>query len=331
MIYCNHGKTADEWEGVHKMSYVIMRMKKLKTRASVASSGRHNFRERDTPNADASLTSTNLHEKAQNTNDLMHRLTMNIPSPKNRRKNAVLAVEYMITASPEWWQNATQIQRLDFERKAKQFLTEIYGDKNIIQFSIHRDEKTPHVSAIVTPMFENKLNCRHFCGGRAKLAEQQDRIAELMNDLGLERGIRGSKAKHKTIQQFYADIQKKDQDTVVKSVTAAELKPQKIDFFHKESDETVAQRINDRLRAPIKALRARSRQLDEVEYENKSLRSERRSIEPYLQIMSTLPKNMQKDLLKKLTQISKNYRQQQLDDYEMKRKQRSKDRHGFER
>lgn len=313
------------------MSYVIMRMKKLKTRASVASSGRHNFRERDTPNADANLTSTNLHEKAQNTNDLMRRLTMNIPTPKNRRKNAVLAIEYMITASPEWWQNATQIQRLDFERKAKQFLTEIYGDKNIIQFSIHRDEKTPHVSAIVTPMFENKLNARHFCGGRAKLAEQQDRIAELMSELALERGIRGSKAKHKTIQQFYAEIQKKDQETTVQAVTAAELKPQKLDFFHKETDDAVAQRINDRLRAPIKALRARSRHLDEVEYENKSLRSERREIEPYLQIMSTLPQNMQKDLLKQLTQISKNYREDQKRQSEEKRKQRSRDRHGFER
>lgn len=320
------------------MSYVIMRMKKLKTRASVASSGRHNFRERETPNADESLTITNSHDKAQSTNDLMHRLTMNIPRPKDRRKNAVLAVEYMITASPEWWQSATQIQKLEFEQKAKQFLNEIYGDKNIIQFSVHRDEKTQHVSAIVTPMHEGKLNARFFCGGRAKLAEQQDRIAEIMADLGLERGIRGSKAKHKTIQQYYTEIQKKDRDTAVKAITAAELKPQKTGFFHSETDDAVAQRINNRLRAPIKALRARSKHLDEVEYENKSLRSERRAIEPYLQIMSTLPKNMQNELLKQLGQISKNYRQKQLDDYEMKRKQReierqnrSKDRHGFER
>ena len=47
------------------MSYVIMRMKKLKTRASVASSGRHNFRERETPNADASLTITNSRQGAK--------------------------------------------------------------------------------------------------------------------------------------------------------------------------------------------------------------------------------------------------------------------------
>ena len=308
------------------MSYVIMRMKKLKTRASVASSGRHNFRERETPNADESLTLTNSHEKAQSTNDLMRRLTMNIPTPKNRRKNAVLAIEYMVTASPEWWQSATQIQKIEFEQKAKQFLTEIYGDKNIIQFSVHRDEKTPHVSAIVTPMHEGKLNARFYCGGRAKLAEQQDRIAELMSELGLERGLRGSKAKHKTIQQFYSEIQKNDRDIAVKAVTADELKPKKTGFLHSETAEGVAQRINNRLRAPIKALRARSKQLDEVEYENKSLRSERRAIEPYLQIMSTLPKKMQNDLLKQLGQISKNYRQQQLDEYEKKRKQRELER-----
>lgn len=320
------------------MSYVIMRMKKLKTRASVASSGRHNFRERETPNADESLTLTNSHEKAQSTNDLMRRLTMNIPTPKNRRKNAVLAIEYMVTASPEWWQSATQIQKIEFEQKAKQFLTEFYGDKNIIQFSVHRDEKTPHVSAIVTPMHEGKLNARHYCGGRAKLAEQQDRIAELMSELGLERGIRGSKAKHKTIQQFYSEIQKNDRDTTVQAITADELKPKKTGFLHSETAEGVAQRINNRLRAPVKALRARSKQLDEVEYENKSLRSERRAIEPYLQIMSTLPKKMQNDLLKQLGQISKNYRNEQLKKYEEQRKQRelervqrSRDHHGFER
>lgn len=320
------------------MSYVIMRMKKLKTRASVASSGRHNFRERETPNADESLTLTNSHEKAQSTNDLMRRLTMNIPTPKNRRKNAVLAIEYMVTASPEWWQSATQIQKIEFEQKAKQFLTEFYGDKNIIQFSVHRDEKTPHVSAIVTPMHEGKLNARHYCGGRAKLAEQQDRIAELMSELGLERGIRGSKAKHKTIQQFYSEIQKNDRDTTVQAITAEELKPKKTGFLHSETAEGVAQRINNRLRAPVKALRARSKQLNEVEYENKSLRSERRAIEPYLQIMSTLPKKMQNDLLKQLGQISKNYRNEQLKKYEEQRKQRelervqrSRDHHGFER
>ena len=50
------------------MSYVIMRLKKLKTRASVASSGRHTFRERDTPNADKTLTCKNTHEKARDTN-----------------------------------------------------------------------------------------------------------------------------------------------------------------------------------------------------------------------------------------------------------------------
>ena len=97
-----------------------------------------------------------------------------------------------------------------------------------------------------------KIERSFYCGGRAKLAEQQDRIAELMSELGLERGIRGSKAKHKTIQQFYSEIQKNDRDTTVQAVTAAELKQKKNRLFHKETDDAVAQRINNRL-SPYKS------------------------------------------------------------------------------
>lgn len=304
------------------MSYVIMRLKKLKTRASVASSGRHTFRERDTPNADKTLTCKNTHEKARDTNDLMRRLTENIP--KERRKNAVLAVEYMFTASPEWWQTATQEQRWSFESRAKKFLTEIYGDENIIQFSIHRDEKTPHVSAIVTPMHDGKLNCRHFCGGRDKLAAQQDRIAELMSDLGLERGIKGSKAKHKTIQKYYAELQKTEQ--AIEPITEQELKARKTGFLHVESLQGVADRVNNRLKTQYTPLQRGIQRLHEVEYENKSLRAERAKIEPFLTLTQKLPKHMQEDLIHQLDEISRRYQEERMQKYERERKQRELER-----
>lgn len=310
------------------MSYVIMRLKKLKTRASVASSGRHTFRERDTPNADKTLTCKNTHEKARDTNDLMRRLTENIP--KERRKNAVLAVEYMFTASPEWWQTATQEQRWSFESRAKKFLTEIYGDENIIQFSIHRDEKTPHVSAIVTPMHDGKLNCRHFCGGRDKLAAQQDRIAELMSDLGLERGIKGSKAKHKTIQKYYAELQKTEQ--AIEPITEQELKARKTGFLHVESLQGVADRVNNRLKTQYTPLQRGIQRLREVEYENKSLRAERAKIEPFLTITQKLPKQMQENLISQLDEIARRYQEErERKQREIERQQRSRVDHHFSR
>ena len=48
-------------------------------------------------------------------------------------------------------------------------------------------------------------------GGRQKLSEQQDRFAEIMKPLGLERGKTKSKANHKTIQKFYAELEEKEE------------------------------------------------------------------------------------------------------------------------
>ena len=37
--------------------------------------------------------------------------------PEKRRKDAVLAVEYVMTASPEWWKTASQQQQQAFSSR----------------------------------------------------------------------------------------------------------------------------------------------------------------------------------------------------------------------
>ncbi|MFX5169009.1 plasmid recombination protein, partial [Acinetobacter baumannii] len=74
--------------------------------------------------------------------------------------------------------------------------------------SIHRDETTPHLVAYVVPIDQKgKLNAREFLGGRAKLSKMQTDFHEKVKDLGLERGLEGSKAEHKTVKEFYAELQ----------------------------------------------------------------------------------------------------------------------------
>ena len=55
-------------------NYAIMRCSKLKTMGSVASSLQHNFRERETPNADADRTPDNEHLAANSTDEAMGKL-----------------------------------------------------------------------------------------------------------------------------------------------------------------------------------------------------------------------------------------------------------------
>lgn len=76
----------------------IMRCKKLSSMGSVASSLQHCYRERETPNAVPERTPQNQHGKAKTTDEAMGRLRELLPA--KRRKDAVLAVEYVMTASP---------------------------------------------------------------------------------------------------------------------------------------------------------------------------------------------------------------------------------------
>ena len=78
----------------------------------------------------------------------------------------------------------------------------------MIAVSIHRDETTPHLIAYVVPVDEatGKLNAKKWLGGRAKMSQMQSDFADQVRDLGLERGIEGSKAKHTRIKEYYAKV-----------------------------------------------------------------------------------------------------------------------------
>lgn len=189
------------------MKYAIMRCKKLAALGSVAASMQHCYRERETHNADEERTPHNQHLGAKSTDEAMGKLRALLP--EKRRKDAVLAVEYMMTASPEWFDTATPEQEKAFFQRSLQWLADKYGADRIVTASIHKDEATPHLSAFVVPLTNDKrLSAKEFIGSREKMRADQTSYAGCVADLGLERGIEGSKATHQTIQQHYAAIQR---------------------------------------------------------------------------------------------------------------------------
>ncbi|WP_052024647.1 MobV family relaxase, partial [Photobacterium leiognathi] len=127
--------------------------------------------------------------------------------------NAVLCVEYLMTASPEFFQTASKAQQEQFFQRSKEWLEDRHGKENVITTTIHRDETTPHMVAYVVPLAWNDkkkketLNARHFLGGREKLSEMQTSFHEKVKDLGLDRGVHKSSATHTSIKEFYSKIQ----------------------------------------------------------------------------------------------------------------------------
>lgn len=189
------------------MAYCIMRFQKLKAASwgSLAGSLSHTLRSRYTPNADPELIKDNKiwlgPESTKEVVDLVRERW-----PEKHRKDAVGCIEYFIGASPEWFKkHGGKGDQEQYFRRAISWLKAEYGEENVVSVVQHNDETSPHLAAYVVPVDEyGKLNAKKWTGGRAACARMQTRFHEAAGEpVGLERGIRGSKAEHLTIQQWY--------------------------------------------------------------------------------------------------------------------------------
>lgn len=118
------------------MGFAIFRMQKLKIHVAMKGSLKHSFREQNTPNADASLTSQNEHigaassqEAIQKYNALIEKAAAATKSGKIR-KNAVVACEFLITASPEVMNQKEKKEQDAYFQDALKWLEERHGKEN---------------------------------------------------------------------------------------------------------------------------------------------------------------------------------------------------------
>lgn len=182
------------------MSYCIMRTRKLKTDGNVAASLAHAWRARETPNAEQSRTPENQHFGAKSKDEAIAKYRKALP--EKVRKNGVRCIEYLITASPDALQDPKAMSK--YYNDALTWLRAKHG-KNLFYSGLHLDETTPHLYAYAVPIDERgKLNARSFLGGRDKMTALQDDFYQAVGKpSGLERGVRGSRAKHQAVKRFY--------------------------------------------------------------------------------------------------------------------------------
>ncbi len=193
------------------MPNAIARITKLK-QANLAGSEQHTHRTRATPNADATKPNRRLMDAGETMS--LTELVRSRIGPQPIRKNAVLCVEILLTASPEYFRPEAPGQagewrgdRLEqFQWAVQDWLTQTYGDR-IVRAELHLDEATPHIHAYLVPLDERgKLNCRGLFGDRAKPRQFQDSYAQALEPLGLSRGIRGSRATYTQVKEYYEAV-----------------------------------------------------------------------------------------------------------------------------
>ena len=84
-------------------------------------------------------------------------------------------------------------------------LQDYYRAPNVVSAVLHLDEKTPHLSVMIVPLVDGKLNARALWHRSCSII--QDMAGDVGGAHGLQRGQRGSKARHQDVKRFYAEIE----------------------------------------------------------------------------------------------------------------------------
>lgn len=210
--------------------YAIMRHKKLKM-SDLKHAAAHNLRTRNTPNADPNLQHENMVLRGTgdckiDTQNVLDRAGVNA-TPKR-----VAAVEYVMTASPEFFEGMSKEEILSWAQHSIKHLDDKFKKVTVVSATLHMDEATPHLHVYHVPLTSFKgvntvedgkrkriykdsgklrLNADYYYGGsKAKCVKEQDEYHAHMQSKykNLERGKSHveTKATHKDIQDWYSEL-----------------------------------------------------------------------------------------------------------------------------
>ena len=145
--------------------------------------------------------------------------------------NQVRAIRINVSGTHEDMERIEKEGRLDeWCADNIRYFADLFGKENIVAAHLHRDEETPHIHVTLVPIVKGERKRRkreeqakkryrkkpadtvRLCADdimtRLKLKSYQDSYAVVMAKYGLQRGIDGSQARHKSTTQYYRDTQR---------------------------------------------------------------------------------------------------------------------------
>ncbi|KAI3350817.1 MobV family relaxase [Clostridium botulinum] len=187
--------------------------KKIKDLGQVEAFQKHMEREMDVINADPRQKDKN--RVLIGNNNIVENVKNHVYGIKIR-SNANIATDLVLTTGNGFYNSLPPQERETWIQENVKFLKENFGD-NCIYATLHMDETTPHLHALIVPKFYNneknryELSSNKYFDGIEKMRAWQDKYSNHMNKKfnNLIRGVRGSKAKHMDIKTYYSLITKK--------------------------------------------------------------------------------------------------------------------------
>ena len=217
------------------MGYISIQINKAKGSADTGASD-HIERKTMPKNADPTRTHLNreLVEFPDGVTDRTEAISHRICTAGIRRKitpDQVRAIRIVLSGTHEDMIRVQDEDRLnEWCDDNLQWLHRTFGKENTVSAVLHMDEHTPHIHATVVPIvtgerrkarkrqaegkrtYRKKANAVRLCADdlltREKLVAYHDSYAKAMAKYGLQRGIRGSEARHTTTAQYYRDLKR---------------------------------------------------------------------------------------------------------------------------
>lgn len=190
----------------------VLRQQKVKTLGQLAARSKHNTRtaKAGLEHTDAAKGGADVFLGSEDALEAWHaRMAAVGLSKDSLRKNAVPAVEWLASVSPEWFQLATPEMIQEWVETTTAFVAEKMGGKeNILQAVLHTDESTPHLQFLTIPLTHKEVAARGrgskdkpkrkvwslsatdaVGGHRSVLEGFQTDYAARLSPLGIHRGI----------------------------------------------------------------------------------------------------------------------------------------------
>ena len=200
------------------MSYAFLDINKITNAGTMTSKYNHNCRKVDVSNADPSRAHLNedliplpvVDGKELTYAEAFDWRIKQDPyyQTHSYRKDAVKGYEVLLTFSRD---DGVDVEA--WKERSVQWLKDTFnvagdGHDNVLHAVFHGDETgNAHIHAFVVPIDERSHLCaKSFTDGSRTLSSMQTSYADSIKDLGIQRGIRGSSARHQDIRRMYATL-----------------------------------------------------------------------------------------------------------------------------
>lgn len=327
------------------MGYFTLDFKKAKG-ASDARMSDHIERRVIASNVDPTRTHLNreLAQLPEGVTERDEAIAHRIKSAGIKRKitpDQVRAIRVMLSGTHEAMMKIQQDGRIDeWCDDSMQWLHKTFGKENTVSAVLHMDETTPHIHATIVPIvtgerrkakqkkqtegkrtYRKKTDAARLCAddvlNRDRLVAYHDDYAKVMERYGLQRGVRGSEARHTTTAQYYRDLKRQtgeletdvQQLQIEKQEAEKQLKQVKREI-NTEKLEVVKTEAKTALIAKVGSLLGGG-EIKELKQENELLRGEVAVRDEGIEKLLTLIQEQRRQHGRELTEVQAKYIKEQ--------------------